>query len=153
MSVGDEGRSLRPSQFVNQEQRGAGAMLRRLLAAAILAGLAATPAAAEYRWRVLGQRDLNVEGDGRQVIEIATDRRFNTVRLCVSRQPILIHQVAVRFREGGVRTYQLGWTLQNLRCTGDIVFSGGARELADVTISYNPAGLSRRGARLQLHAR
>jgi hypothetical protein len=59
----------------------------------------------------------------------------------------------VRFRAGGTRTYRLGWTSQNLRCTGDIVLSGGMRELADVTVRYNPAGLSRRGARLQLHAR
>jgi hypothetical protein len=124
-----------------------------LLAAAVLAGLAAAPAAAEYPWRMLGQRDLNVEGDGRQVIAVGSDRRFNTLRLCVSRQPILIREVAVRFREGGARTYQLGWTLQNMRCTGDIILPGGARELAEVTISYNPAGLSRRGARLQLHAR
>ena len=122
-------------------------------AIAILAGLAATPASAEYPWRVLGQRDLNVEGDGRQVIRIATDQRFSAVRLCVSRQPILIHQVDIRFREGGGRTYQLGSTLPNLRCTGDIVLSGGARELIDVTVRYNPAGLSHRGARLQLHAR
>ena len=75
------------------------------------------------------------------------------MRLCVSRQPILIHQVDVRFREGGARTYQLGWTLQNLRCTGDIVLSGRARALAEVTVRYNPADLSHRGARLQLHAR
>jgi hypothetical protein len=128
-------------------------MLRFYLAAAILAVLAVAPAQAEYHWRKLGQRDLNVESDGRQVIEVGAGRRFNSVRLCVSRQPILIREVAVRFRGGGARTFALGWTLQNLRCTGDIVFSGDARELADVTISYSPAGLSRRGARLQLHAR
>ena len=129
-------------------------MRKALLATAMLAGIAApAPVQAEYHWRKLGQRDLNVESDARQVIEVGTDRRFNTLRLCVSRQPILIREVAVRFREGGARTYALGWTLQNLRCTGDIVFSGDGRELADVTISYNPAGLSRRGARLQLHAR
>ena len=117
------------------------------------AGLAAGPAHAEYHWRVLDQRDLNVTSDALQVIGIGTDQRFLAVRLCVRRQPILIHQVDVRFREGGTRTYQFGWTLQNHRCTGDIVLSGGAREIAEVTVRYNPAGLSRRGARLQLHAR
>lgn len=121
---------------------------------AILAGLAAAaPAAAEYHWRHLGQRNLNGEGDGRQVIGIATGQRFTALRLCATRQPIRIDQVDVRFREGGTRTYQLGWTLQNQRCTGDFVLSGGARELADVTVRYHPAGLSRRGARLELHAR
>jgi hypothetical protein len=128
-------------------------MRASLLAIPVVAGMAAAPAGAEYPWRMLGQRDLNVESSGEQVIVVATDQRFSAVRLCVSRQPILIHRVHVRFREGGTRTYQLGWTLQNLRCTGDIVLSGGVRELADVTVSYNPAGLSRRGARLQLHAR
>ena len=128
-------------------------MRTSLLAAAILTGLAAAPAAAEYPWRVLGQQDLNAAGNGRQVIGVGTGQRISAMRLCVSRQPILIREVAVRFREGGTRTYQLGWTLQNLRCTGDFVLPGGARELADVTVSYNPAGLSRRGARLQLHAR
>jgi hypothetical protein len=127
-------------------------MRTRFLATIALVG-AAAPAPAEYPWRVLAQRDLNVEGSGQQVIGVATDQRFSTVRLCVSRQPILIHQVDVRFRDGATRTYQMGWTLQNLRCTGDFVLSGGMRELADVTISYNPAGLSHRGARLQLHAR
>jgi hypothetical protein len=121
---------------------------------AVMAGFAAAvPAAAEYHWRHLGQRNLNVEGDGRQVIGIATDQRFSAVRLCASRQPIRIDQVDVRFREGGTRTYQLGWTLQNQRCTGDFVLSGGARELAAVTVRYNPGGLSHRGARLELYAR
>lgn len=129
------------------------AMRRSFLAIAVSAGTAATPAAAEYPWRVLGQRDLNVEGDGQQVIVAPADQRFSNLRLCVTRQPILIHQVEVRFREGGSRTYQLRTTLQNQRCTADIVLSGGARELADVTVRYNPAGLSHRGARLQLHAR
>ena len=129
------------------------AMRMRWLALSVLAGLTAAPVQAEYPWWVIGQRDLNVEGDGRQVIGVGTVQRFLAVRLCVTRQPILIRQVDVRFREGGTRTYQLGSTLQNQRCTGDIVLSGGARELAEVTVSYNPAGLSRRGARLQLHAR
>jgi hypothetical protein len=129
------------------------AMRKSFLATAALAGMAAMPAAAEYPWRMLGQRDLNVEGDGRQVIAAPADQRFTNLRLCVSRQPILIHQMEVRFREGGSRIYQLRTTLQNQRCTADIVLSGGARELAGVTVSYNPAGLSHRGARLQLHAR
>ena len=128
-------------------------MRRNLLAISVLAGLAAGPAQAEFHWRVLDQRDLNVGSDALQVIGIEGGQRFLALRLCVRRQPILIHRVDVRFREGGSRTYQFGWTLQNQRCTGDIVLSGGARELADVTVRYNPAGLSRRGARLQLHAR
>ena len=129
------------------------AMRKSLLATLLLAGIAAAPAFAEYPWRLLGQRDLNAEGDGRQVIGIAAGQRFTAVRLCVSRQPIRIDQLEVRFREGGTRSWQLGWTLQNLRCTGDFVLPGGARELAEVTVSYNPGGLSRRGARLRLHAR
>ena len=128
-------------------------MRTSFLAIAVAAGMAAMPAAAEYPWRMLGQRDLNVEGDGRQVIGAPADQRFSNLRLCVTRQPILIHQVEVRFLEGGSRTYQMRTTLQNQRCTADLVLSGGARALADVTVSYNPAGLSRRGARLQLHAR
>ena len=135
-------------------------MRRNLLAISVLAGLAAGlaagPARAEFHWRMLDQRDLNVGSEARQVIGIGSGRRFLALRLCVRRQPILIHQVDVRFREGGTRTYQFGWTLQNQRCTGDIVLSRGsgvARELAEVTVRYNPAGLSRRGARLQLHAR
>jgi hypothetical protein len=128
-------------------------MRMRFLAIAAVAGLMAAPAAAEYPWRVLGQHDLNVEGSGEQVMGVATEQRFSTVRLCVSRQPILIRQVDVRFRDGATRSYQMGWTLQNLRCTGDFVLTGGMREIADVTVRYNPAGLSRRGARLQLHAR
>jgi hypothetical protein len=128
-------------------------MPKSFLAMAVVAGVAATPAAAEYPWRMLGQRDLNVEGDGQQLFGVPADQRFNNLRLCVTRQPILIHQVEVRFREGGGRTYQLRTTLQNQRCTADIILSGGARELADVTVRYNPAGLSHRGARLRLHAR
>ena len=123
------------------------------LAISVLAALSAGAARAEYPWHVLGQRDLNVESDGRQVIGIASGQRFLAMRLCASRQPILIHRVDVRFREGGTRAYRFGSTLQNHRCTGDIVLSGGARELAEVTVSFNPAGLTHRGARLQLHAR
>lgn len=128
-------------------------MRTSLLAILLLAAFGSSPARAEYPWWVIGQRDLNAEGSGEQVLPVTGAQRFSAVRLCVSRQPILIHRIHVRFREGGTRTYQLGWTLQNLRCTGDIVLSGGMRELADVTVSYNPAGLSRRGARLQLHGR
>ena len=128
-------------------------MRTSVLAMALLAGLAAAPAWAEYHWRVLGQHDLNTEGSGEQVIGVRTDRGFTTLRLCVTRQPILIHGVDVRFRDGATRSYRGGWTLQNLRCTGDFVLSGDTRPLADVTVRYNPAGLSRRGARLQLHAR
>jgi len=119
----------------------------------VVAALSAGPARAEYPWRVVGQRNFNVESDGRQLIGIETGRRFLSMRLCVRRQPILIHRVEVRFREGGTRSYQLGTTLQNHRCTGDLVLSGGARELAEVAVSFNPAGLSQRGARLQVHAR
>ena len=135
-------------------------MRMKLLAISALvglgAGLAAGPANAEFHWRVLDQRDLNVGSDALQVIGIGTDQRFLAVRFCVRRQPILIHRVDVRFREGGSRTYHFGWTLQNHRCTGDIVLSRGSGvplEIAEVTVRYNPAGLSRRGARLQLHAR
>ena len=128
-------------------------MRMKLLAISVMTGLVAGPAHAEYHWRVLDQRDLNVGSAALQVIGIGTDRRFLAMRLCVSRQPILIHQVDVRFREGGTRSYQFGWTLQNHRCTGDIVLSGGARELAEVSVSFNPSGLSQRGARLQLLAR
>ena len=121
---------------------------------AMLAGLAAAgPARAEYPWWVIGQRDLNVEGDGRQVIAVGSSKSFSAVRLCVTRQPILIRQVDVRFREGGSQSYPLGWTLQNQRCTGDIALSVRARQLAEVTVHYNPAGLSHRGARLQVHGR
>jgi hypothetical protein len=132
-------------------------MRMNVLAISVLAGLgaglAAGPAQAEFHWRMLDQRDLNVGSEALQVIGIGSDQRFLSVRFCVRRQPILIHQVDVRFRDGGTRTYQFGWTLQNQRCTGDIVLSGGARQLAEVAVRYNPAGLSRRGARLQLLAR
>ena len=128
-------------------------MRRGVLATAVLAGLAAMPARAEYPWWVIGQRDLNVEGDGRQVIAVGSDKSFFAVRLCVTRQPILIRQVDVRFREGASHSYPLGWTLQNQRCTGDIVLSGDTGQLAEVTVHYNPGGLSHRGARLQVHGR
>ena len=89
------------------------------------------------------------------MIAVGSDKRFFAVRICVTRQPILIHQVDVRFRGGGSRTYPLGWTLQNQRCTGDIAWSRAesARQLAEVTVHYNPAGLSHRGARLQIQGR
>lgn len=124
------------------------------LALTALAGtVAAGPALAEFPWRLLWQRDLNVESDARQVIGVATEQRFTALRLCVSRQPIRLDQVEVRFGDGSTRAYELGWTLQNQRCTGDFVLPGGARAVADVSVRYSPRGLSRRGARLRLFAR
>ena len=131
-------------------------MRLNVLTIAVLAGVAAAgPARAEYPGWVIGQRDLNVEGDGRQVIAVGSAKLFFAVRICVTRQPILIHRVDVGFRGGGSRTYPLGWTLQNQRCTGDIALSRAesARQLAEVTVHYNPAGLSHRGARLQIQGR
>ena len=127
-------------------------MRMRVLAWAVLA-TAAAPAVAEYHWRLLWQRDLNVESDARQVIAVAAEQRFIALRLCVSRQPIRVDRLEVRFRDGSSRAWEPGWTLQNQRCTGDFVLPGGARALAGVTVSFNPGGLSRRGARLRLDAR
>ena len=121
-------------------------MRMRFVALAVLAGSAAAPAFAEFHWRLLWQRDLNVESDALQVIAVAAEQRFSTLRLCVSRQPIRVDRLEVRFRDGSTRAWELGWTLQNQRCTGDFVLSGGARALAAVAVSYHPGGLSRRGA-------
>ncbi len=126
------------------------------LKAAMAAAFLGVPivAAAEVPWTVLDRRGINSESGDLQVIGVATGQRFNSLRLCVTQQPILLRQVEVRFRDGGSRTYHIRATLQNLRCTGDIILPGGARRaLAEVAVYYNAAGLSRRGVRLQLHAR
>lgn len=124
---------------------------------AVLAGAAAAvaPAKAEIFWRVLDQRVIRAGGGDRQVIEVGTDRPFSSMRLCVTQQGVRFDRIDVRFRDGGSRTYLMRQSLPNQRCTHDIVFAEGARPVpvAEIAISYDEAGLSRRGARMQLHAR
>jgi hypothetical protein len=128
-------------------------MRRGLLAISVVAGMIAAPVRAEYPWAMLGQRDIQAASSGRQVIAVRGDRRFIAMRLCVTRQGVKFRQVDVRFREGGSRTFQIRGVVPNQRCTGDIALPAGPLTLAEVAISYDQAGLSRRGARLQLHAR
>ncbi|HTU10855.1 MAG TPA: hypothetical protein VMG08_08135 [Allosphingosinicella sp.] len=124
-----------------------------LLAVAVLGGMVAVPAGAEYPWRVLGQREIHGESGDRQVIDVAGDRRFIAMRLCVRRQGVSFRQVDVRFQGGDSQTFRIRGVVPNQRCTGDIALRDGHRALAEVAISYDSSGLNARGARLQLHAR
>ncbi len=128
-------------------------MRTSVLAIAILAGMAAAPARAEYPWWVIGQREVHAAGGDRLVFPVTSDRRFISMRLCVQRQGVNFRQVDVRFREGGGQTFQIRGVVPNQRCSGDIALPGGAGTLAEVAIVYDSTGLGSRGVRLQLHGR
>lgn len=123
-----------------------------LLAISVLAGLAATPAQAEFPWWVIGQRDIHSQSGDRQVFAVASDRRFISMRLCVRRQGVSFRQVEVRYREGGTQSFRIHGVVANQRCTGDIPLPEAER-LAEVAVLYDSAGLNRRGARMMLHGR
>jgi hypothetical protein len=128
-------------------------MRTSLLGISALAALAPAPAVAEYPWWVIGQRDIHATSGDRLVIPVTSDRRFISMRVCVQRQGVNFRQMDVRYREGGSQTFQIRGVVPNQRCSGDIALPDGERQLAEVAIVYDSAGLGTRGVRLRLHGR
>lgn len=118
---------------------------RAFLAAGVVALAAcasAPPAAAE--WRVIGVRDVRDRTD-RDTIVLEGPRRFERIKLCVTRNPVHFIDVDVRFANGGHQDVSVRQRINAGECTRAIDLNGDDRNIAAVSMLYEETSY-RRGA-------
>lgn len=116
--------------------------MKKSLAAALLIGaatvLAATPAAA---WEQIGYRQVNL-GNDTDTIWIEGHERFARIKLCVANRPVRFHDLDVNFRNGGHQDVAIRDVIPVGGCTRNIDLEGGRRDIKNIVLRYETAGVN-----------
>lgn len=125
---------------------------RYSLGFALIAAMAASPAAAQSGWTMLGQRQVNDRVD-RDVISVPGGRRFAQVRLCAYGHAVRLYDLDMRFRNGGNQDVKVAAILEPGKCTRAIALNGPRRNIASVRFTYEATSPDRARAEVRLFGR
>ena len=117
-------------------------MKKAILLSALLAGsalaLGATPAAA---WETLGSRQVNL-GNDHDTIQVEGHARYARIKLCVANKAVRFHDLDVNFRNGGHQDVAIRALIPVGGCTRNIDLEGGRRDIRNIQLRYETAGIN-----------
>ncbi len=101
-----------------------------------VAGLAASPASAQGRWELLGQRQVGFLVD-RDVVSGRGQGAFSVIRICVANNAVQFRDVDVVFGNGERQQLPVNAFVRPGSCTANLDLRGDARRIARVEMTYN----------------
>ncbi|WP_344695860.1 hypothetical protein [Sphingomonas rosea] len=112
------------------------------LAGAAAALTAVTPAAAqqwrwnEGNWRTIGT--TRVDGRDRDVVQLPGFTRQREIRVCALNAPLRLRAFDIRFANGGRQDVNTRSVLEAGTCTRAVDLRGNRRDVASVSLRYEP---------------
>lgn len=121
----------------------------KMFAAALSAAVAMTGSA--FAWTPIGARDVRDRTE-RDTIVVEGPRQFERIRLCVYRNPVQIHDLDIRFANGGHQDVTVRQRINPGECTRAIDLVGDDRNITTVSMLYEETSSRRRHATVRLFA-
>jgi hypothetical protein len=122
---------------------------------AVLFGLmlgSALPAAAQSGWATLVERPINADVD-QQAMDVPSQNRAMQVMICIDGHAVQLQTLDLRFRGGSTQRLVIRARVPASGCSRIMDVHSGDRDIAGVTVVYQPASLQGASAQLQVLTR
>lgn len=112
--------------------------MKRMMLAATVAALAATPAMAQnWNWRTIAFKTVSGGVDNDR-INVRGRERFREVRLCVFNAPLRMHDFDIRFENNQRQDVRVRERIRAGTCTRNIDLVGNRRDIDVIRLRYSP---------------
>jgi hypothetical protein len=109
-------------------------------AAGAAVAVSAVPAEAQRyffsNWRTIGFTTVS-SGIDRDRINVRGDARFRAMRLCVFSAPLVMHDVDIRYANGGHQDVNVRQRIRAGTCTRAVDLRGNRRDMRSITLTYS----------------